>query len=60
MKRNKISAKSIIGKSLTYYRDRGNKGLTKDNLVMAFNEKLIRDVWAKGHVVGSNYPDEYR
>jgi hypothetical protein len=60
MKRDKISAKSIIGKSLTYYRDRGNKELTKDNLVMPFNEKIIRDVWAKGQVVGSNNPDEYR
>ena len=27
---------------------------------MPFNEKLIRDVWAKGEVVGSNNPDEYR
>ena len=60
MKRDKISAKRIIGKSLTYYRDRGNKELTKDNLVMPFNEKIIRDVWAKGQVVGSNNPDEYR
>jgi len=60
MKRDKISAKSIIGKSLTYYRDRENKELTKNNLVMPFNEKLIRDVWAKGQVVGSNNPDEYR
>ena len=48
MKRDKISAKSIIGKSLTYYRDRENKELTKNNLAMTFNEKLIRDVWAKG------------
>ena len=60
MKRDEISAKSIIGKSLTYYRDRGNKELTKNNLVMPFNEKLIRDVWAKGQVVGNNNPDEYR
>ena len=60
MKRDKISAKSIIGKSLTYYRDRGNKELTKNNLVMPFNEKLIRDVWAKGQVIGNNNPDEYR
>ena len=60
MKRDKISAKSIIGKSLSYYRDRGNKELAKDNLVMPFDEKIIRDVWAKGEVVGSNNPDEYR
>tara|TARA_B110000438_G_scaffold150255_1_gene144468 strand:- start:447 stop:848 length:402 start_codon:yes stop_codon:yes gene_type:complete len=60
MKRDKISAKSIIGKSLSYYRDRGNKELVKDNLVMPFDEKIIRDVWAKGEVVGSNNPDEYR
>ena len=60
MKRDKISAKSIIGKSLSYYRDRGNEELAKDNLVIPFDEKLISDVWAKGEVVGSNNPDEYR
>ena len=60
MKRDKIFAKSVIGKSLTYYRNRRNEELAKDNLVMPFNEKLIRDVWAKGEVVGSNNPDEYR
>ena len=58
MKRDKISAKSIIGKSLSYYRDKGNEELTKDSLVIRFNEKLISDVWAKGKVVGSNNPDE--
>ena len=60
MKRDKISAKSIIGKSLSYYRDRGNEELTKGNLVIPFDEKIISDVWAKGQVVGSNNPDEYR
>ena len=60
MKRDKIFAKCVIGKSLTYYRNRRNEELAKDNLVMPFNEKLIRDVWAKGEVVGSNNPDEYR
>jgi hypothetical protein len=60
MKRDKISAKSIIGKSLSYYRDRGNDELTKSNLVIPFDEKIISDVWAKGQVVGSNNPDEYR
>ena len=60
MKRDKISAKSIIGKSLSYYRDRGDEGSSKGNLVMPFDEKQISDVWAKGEVVGSNNPDEYR
>jgi len=60
MKRDKISAKSMIGKSLSYYRDRGNEELTKGNLVIPFDEKIISDVWAKGQVVGSNNPDEYR
>jgi len=60
MKRDKISAKSIIGKSLSYYRNRGNEELIKDSLVIPFDEKIISDVWAKGQVVGSNNPDEYR
>lgn len=60
MKRDKISVKNIIGKSLSYYRNRGNEELTKDNLVIPFDEKIISDVWAKGQMVGSNNPDEYR
>jgi hypothetical protein len=60
MKRDKISVKKIIGKSLSYYRNRGNEELTKDNLVIPFDEKIISDVWAKGQMVGSNNPDEYR
>ena len=60
MKRNKISAKTIIGKSLFYYRDRGNETLIKGNLVTPFDEKISSDVWVKGQVVGSNNPDEYR
>ena len=60
MKRDKISTKSIIGKSLSYYRNRENEELAKGNLVKPFDEKIISDVWAKGKVVGSNNPDEYR
>jgi len=60
MKRDEISAKSVIGKSLTYYRNRRNEELVKDSLGRPFDEKIIKDVWAKGEVVGSNNPDEYR
>jgi hypothetical protein len=60
MKRDKISTKSIIGKSLNFYRNRENEELAKGTLVIPFDEKIISDVWAKGEVVGSNNPDEYR
>ena len=60
MKQTKIITKSIIGKSLSYYRNRGNEALMRGSLNMSFDEKMISDVWAKGQVVGSNNPDEYR
>jgi len=60
MKRTKVIAKSIIGKSLTYYRNIANEMLIKGNFIMPFDEKTISDVWAKGQVIGSNNPDEYR
>jgi len=60
MKRTKIIAESVIGKSLSYYRNSANGTLIKGNSIMPFDEKIISDVWAKGQVAGSNNPDEYR
>ena len=60
MKRTKIIAESVIGKSLSYYWNSANGTLIKGNSIMPFDEKIISDVWAKGQVAGSNNPDEYR
>ena len=60
MKRTKIIAESVIGKSLSYYRNSANGTLIKGNSIMPFDKKIISDVWAKGQVAGSNNPGEYR
>jgi len=44
MKRTKIIAESVIGKSLSYYRNSANGTLIKGNSIMPFDEKIISDV----------------
>ena len=60
MKRTKIIAENVTGKTLSYYRNSAKGPLIKGNSIMPFDEKTINAVWAKGQVAGSNNPDEYR
>lgn len=60
MKRTKVVVKGIIGKSLSYWRNSDKETLIKGNSIVPFDEKIISAVWAKGQVVGSNNPDNYR
>ncbi len=60
MKRTKIIAESVIGKSLSYYRNSAHGTLIKGNSIMPFDEKTINAVWSKGQIAGSNDPANYR
>ena len=60
MKRTKIIAKNVTGKLLSYYRNSAQETLVKEEIIVAFDEKIISDVWAKGQIAGSNDPADYR
>jgi hypothetical protein len=60
MNRTKIAVKGITGKPLTYWRSSAQGTLVKGNFIMAFDEKTINAVWAKGQTAGSNDPADYK